>query len=81
MATFKDFRNKVKPNWCPGCGDFSVLAAMQRAFANLGLEPEDVALFRESAVPVGFLDISMHMVSMGCMVVRFRLPKVKIGKS
>ncbi|SDX15591.1 2-oxoglutarate ferredoxin oxidoreductase subunit beta [Marininema mesophilum] len=44
MATFKDFRNKVKPNWCPGCGDFSVLAAMQRAFANLGNEPEDVAI-------------------------------------
>ncbi|KPC70248.1 2-oxoacid:ferredoxin oxidoreductase subunit beta [Laceyella sacchari] len=44
MATFKDFRNKVKPNWCPGCGDFSVLAAMQRAFANLGLEPHDVAV-------------------------------------
>ncbi|GGA34730.1 2-oxoglutarate ferredoxin oxidoreductase subunit beta [Kroppenstedtia guangzhouensis] len=44
MATFKDFRNKVKPNWCPGCGDFSVLAAMQRAFANQGLEPEDVVL-------------------------------------
>lgn len=44
MATFKDFRNKVKPNWCPGCGDFSVLAAMQRAFANLGLEPNDVAI-------------------------------------
>lgn len=44
MATFKDFRNKVKPNWCPGCGDFSVLAAMQRAFANIGLEPKDVAL-------------------------------------
>ncbi|SFS60257.1 2-oxoacid:ferredoxin oxidoreductase subunit beta [Marininema halotolerans] len=44
MATFKDFRNKVKPNWCPGCGDFSVLAAMQRAFANLGKEPEDVAI-------------------------------------
>ncbi|MBO2532220.1 MAG: 2-oxoacid ferredoxin oxidoreductase [Thermoactinomycetaceae bacterium] len=44
MATFKQFRSKVKPNWCPGCGDFSVLAAMQRAFANLGLEPEDVAI-------------------------------------
>ncbi|SHE41189.1 2-oxoglutarate ferredoxin oxidoreductase subunit beta [Seinonella peptonophila] len=44
MATFKEFRNKVKPNWCPGCGDFSVLAAMQRAFANLGKEPEDVAI-------------------------------------
>ncbi|MHB7919212.1 2-oxoacid:ferredoxin oxidoreductase subunit beta [Staphylococcus hominis] len=44
MATFKDFRNSVKPNWCPGCGDFSVQAAIQKAAANLGLEPEEVAL-------------------------------------
>lgn len=44
MATFKDFRNKVKPNWCPGCGDFSVQAAMQRAAANVGLEPEKLAV-------------------------------------
>jgi 2-oxoglutarate ferredoxin oxidoreductase subunit beta len=44
MATFKDFRNNVKPNWCPGCGDFSVQAAIQRACANVGLEPEQVAL-------------------------------------
>jgi len=44
MATFKDFRNKVKPNWCPGCGDFSVQASIQKAAANIGLEPEDVAL-------------------------------------
>ncbi|CAM3361368.1 2-oxoacid:ferredoxin oxidoreductase subunit beta [Marinicrinis lubricantis] len=44
MATFKDFRNKIKPNWCPGCGDFSIQAAIQRAAANVGLEPEDVAI-------------------------------------
>ncbi|HEX7065367.1 MAG TPA: 2-oxoacid:ferredoxin oxidoreductase subunit beta [Bacillales bacterium] len=44
MATVKDFRNKVRPNWCPGCGDFSVQAAIQRAAANLGLEPDDMAL-------------------------------------
>lgn len=44
MATFKDFRNSVKPNWCPGCGDFSVQAAMQRAAANIGLEPEQLAV-------------------------------------
>ncbi|REI11737.1 2-oxoacid:ferredoxin oxidoreductase subunit beta [Staphylococcus felis] len=44
MATFKDFRNSVKPNWCPGCGDFSVQAAILKATANVGLEPEDVAL-------------------------------------
>ncbi|MEB8171136.1 2-oxoacid:ferredoxin oxidoreductase subunit beta [Macrococcoides caseolyticum] len=44
MATFKDFRNNVKPNWCPGCGDFSVQAAIQKACANIGLEPEQLAL-------------------------------------
>lgn len=44
MATFKDFRNKVKPNWCPGCGDFSVQASIQRAAANVGLEPEQLAI-------------------------------------
>ncbi|CAD7359970.1 MULTISPECIES: 2-oxoacid:ferredoxin oxidoreductase subunit beta [Staphylococcus] len=44
MATYKDFRNNVKPNWCPGCGDFSVQAAIQKAAANVGLEPDEVAL-------------------------------------
>ncbi|WP_409340899.1 2-oxoacid:ferredoxin oxidoreductase subunit beta [Paenibacillus sp. MBLB4367] len=44
MATLKDFRNNVKPNWCPGCGDFSVQAAIQRAAANVGLEPEQLAI-------------------------------------
>ncbi|MFC0215664.1 2-oxoacid:ferredoxin oxidoreductase subunit beta [Paenibacillus chartarius] len=44
MATLKDFRNNVKPNWCPGCGDFSVQASIQRAAANVGLEPENLAI-------------------------------------
>jgi len=44
MATFKDFRNDVKPNWCPGCGHFSVQAAIQKAAANVGLEPEELAV-------------------------------------
>lgn len=44
MATFKDFRNDIKPNWCPGCGDFSVQAAIQRAAANVGLEPHELAV-------------------------------------
>lgn len=43
-TTFKDFRNNVKPNWCPGCGDFSVQAAIQRAAANVGLSPEKLAV-------------------------------------
>ena len=33
----------VKPNWCPGCGD-SVQAAIQRAAANVGLNPDELAV-------------------------------------
>jgi len=44
MASFQDFRSDVKPNWCPGCGDFSVLAAIQRAAAAQGIEPHELAM-------------------------------------
>ena len=41
MATAKDFQNRIKPNWCPGCGDFGVQTAIQRAFAASGREPHE----------------------------------------
>ena len=34
------FKSELKPIWCPGCGDFGVLAAAYRAFAELDLEPD-----------------------------------------
>jgi 2-oxoglutarate ferredoxin oxidoreductase subunit beta len=40
--TAKDFKGKVDPDWCPGCGDFGVLAALQSALAELGLQPHEV---------------------------------------
>jgi 2-oxoglutarate ferredoxin oxidoreductase subunit beta len=43
MATMADFRAD-KATWCPGCGDFTVLASLQRAAVNSGLEPEDMAV-------------------------------------
>jgi len=30
-VTLKDYKNDVKPDWCAGCGDFSVLAGINRA--------------------------------------------------
>ncbi|MDB5085994.1 MAG: 2-oxoacid ferredoxin oxidoreductase [Bacilli bacterium] len=41
MAKVIDFKYD-KPTWCPGCGDYTVLAAMQQACVGLGLEPEQV---------------------------------------
>jgi len=40
----KDFKSDVKPIWCPGCGDFGVLAALTRALAMLGRPPEQIAV-------------------------------------
>lgn len=39
----QDFKTE-KPTWCPGCGDFGVLNAMQKAAINLGLAPEDIVV-------------------------------------
>jgi len=40
--TAKDFKGKVDPDWCPGCGDFGVLNALQRACADVGLQPHEI---------------------------------------
>jgi 2-oxoglutarate/2-oxoacid ferredoxin oxidoreductase subunit beta len=39
-----DFRSDTKPIWCPGCGDHHVLMSFTRAFAALGLPPEQIAV-------------------------------------
>ncbi|MES2154451.1 MAG: 2-oxoacid:ferredoxin oxidoreductase subunit beta [bacterium] len=41
--SFKDFKGK-DPIWCPGCGDFGVLTALQKAAANLALDPDQTVL-------------------------------------
>ena len=38
----KDFKGKVEPDWCAGCGDFGVLRTLQRACAELGLQPHEI---------------------------------------
>jgi len=40
----RDYKSSIKPVWCPGCGDFSVLSAMTKALAELQLPPEQVAV-------------------------------------
>jgi len=40
----RDYKSDVKPVWCPGCGDYSVLSAFTKAFADLGLAPEKIAV-------------------------------------
>ena len=42
MSTYtrEDFTNTVDIRWCPGCGDYAILAAIQKVLPELGLPPE-----------------------------------------
>ena len=35
--TRKDFQTDQEVRWCPGCGDYSILTAVQLLFVELGL--------------------------------------------
>ncbi|MCK6450573.1 MAG: 2-oxoacid:ferredoxin oxidoreductase subunit beta [Alphaproteobacteria bacterium] len=39
-----DYKTDVKPIWCPGCGDYSVLMSMAMALAELGRPPEEIVV-------------------------------------
>ena len=40
--TFKDFASNQEVRWCPGCDDYVILRAMQKALPEIGVNKEDV---------------------------------------
>jgi len=44
MATLKELETRDKSNWCPGCGNFGIQAAIKQAIVNIGVEPHDVMI-------------------------------------
>ena len=40
--TFKDFSSDQEVRWCPGCGDYAILRAVQKAMPEIGKKREDV---------------------------------------
>jgi 2-oxoglutarate ferredoxin oxidoreductase subunit beta len=43
VKTIKDLEGKEN-TWCPGCGDFGVLAALKQAVFELGISPSQIAV-------------------------------------
>ena len=43
MATVSDYAG-LKPAWCPGCGNFGILRALNKALVELGIEPHQILL-------------------------------------
>jgi len=42
--TRKDFITEEEVRWCPGCGDYSILAQMQKVMPELGVRREDIVV-------------------------------------
>ena len=62
MPTYKkkDFVSDQEVRWCPGCGDYAILSAVQLAMTKIGRKREDIAfvsgigldiLFRPTFLP------------------------------
>jgi 2-oxoglutarate ferredoxin oxidoreductase subunit beta len=45
MPEVKEFNTAYRPTWCPGCGNFGMFEALKRAFAQLGWEKHEFAMF------------------------------------
>ena len=43
QLTPKDFASSQEVRWCPGCGDYAILKAVQKALADGGARPENTA--------------------------------------
>ncbi|MDA2922648.1 thiamine pyrophosphate-dependent enzyme [Patescibacteria group bacterium AH-259-L07] len=60
----KDYKGKVNPDWCAGCGDFGVLNAFQKACSELGLPPHKILVVSgigcSSNFPGFFNSYGMH---------------------
>jgi 2-oxoglutarate ferredoxin oxidoreductase subunit beta len=60
----KDFKAEVPPDWCAGCGDFGVLKALQRACAELEIQPHELMVVSgigcSSNLPGFFRSYGMH---------------------
>ena len=39
-----NYASERTANWCPGCGNFGILAAIKSAFSKLGLKRENTVI-------------------------------------
>ncbi len=55
--------DQVKPAWCPGCGNFMILKALQQALKELSLKPQQVVIVSgigQAAKTPQYLNVHMY---------------------
>jgi 2-oxoglutarate/2-oxoacid ferredoxin oxidoreductase subunit beta len=72
----KDFQSDQEVRWCPGCGDYSVLANVQRALPGLGIPRENFVFVSGIGCSSRF---PYYMNTFGMHTIHGRAPAVATG--
>jgi 2-oxoglutarate ferredoxin oxidoreductase subunit beta len=72
----KDFTSDQEVRWCPGCGDYAILAAVQRTLPSLGAKPENTVFISGIGCSSRF---PYYMNTYGFHTIHGRAPAVATG--
>ena len=74
--TPKDFSTDQEVRWCPGCGDYAILKAMQRTLADIGATRENTVFVSGIGCAARF---PYYMATYGFHTIHGRAPAVGTG--
>ena len=74
--TKKDFATDQEVRWCPGCGDYAILSAVQQTFPELGVPKEKFVIVSGIGCAARF---PYYMNTYGFHTIHGRAPAVAIG--
>ena len=74
--TFKDFETDQDVRWCPGCGDYAILKAVQKAMPEIGRKKEDIVFISGIGCSSRF---PYYMNTYGFHTIHGRAPAVATG--
>jgi len=74
--TKKDFKSDQDVRWCPGCGDYGILNAVQSAFAKLGKNLHDTVVISGIGCSSRF---PYYMETFGFHTIHGRAPAIATG--
>ncbi len=75
-TTRKDWMSDQEVRWCPGCGDYSILAAIQLALPDMGLRREEVVFISGIGCAARF---PYYMNTYGMHSIHGRAPAIATG--
>src|ERR671910_338323 len=78
QLTAKDFKSDQEVRWCPGCGDYAILAAMQSFMPELGIPRERIVFISGIGCAARF---PYYMQTYGMHSIHGRAPAIATGLS